>query len=511
MKKNQSGLFISPCTPPISNHQLPPPKEYMWGSVPTNTTELKDGIPTEDDKLLIPVTREEEEEEEEEEQTPPKSKLSADWWAVVVGVANFIVVVCWCVVYPYDDGEDAAEWLLPRPRHWTGNIFDAFPRYTVIGLVIVFLCMGASVVAMAGDRVMIGYTVVWFISLVCLTVNAQPDLKNNGLSYAVTCIATGLLITNFLGKFVELPKLKKVAGLGEWFIKVSLVTLAVDMGSVARYGAPGILVGWLKSPVSIVMTYLMGVHLFKCNKHLSMLIAVGVSWCGASAITAVAPVIQAPQTDVVAAIGIVCALVLVWNFSLPFFCKGLGFSDNMAGAFLGASVDQTANVVVAGNIVSNDASEVAATVKMILNAGLGLMCVGVSVFWTLAAPDELPNPQKITLKFLYEKFPKFVLGFLILSTALFVLTSFILSDVRKAALPSSLQAVSNWWAALGFTCIGLNTDIVALYKSIPRCPAFLTYFVGGTLDVSLSLLAAYVFFDLVDTTLPGSEGDLPNP
>eukprot|EP01064_Diplonema_japonicum_P024982 TRINITY_DN3583_c0_g1_i1.p1 TRINITY_DN3583_c0_g1~~TRINITY_DN3583_c0_g1_i1.p1 ORF type:complete len:504 (+),score=65.92 TRINITY_DN3583_c0_g1_i1:23-1513(+) len=456
---------------------------------------------TEEAQILIPATKEK----------TCLSGITPDWWSVIVGCVNFTVMVLVCVGYDYDD-ESAAHWLAPHPQKWDNtSITDAFTTYTTGGLPIMYCCMlFPTMAALYFQRKLTlkyagSFTICWFISLLCLTLGANSTLKDYGMSYAVTSILIGFSITNIAGRFIDTSYFSEVASLGEWFIKISLVTLAVELRIIKEYGLPGVLVGWIKSPISIWVTYLFGTKVIKCeNKKLCLLIAVGVSWCGASAITAVAPVIEAEPHDVTAAIGIICLFVFGWTFALPYMCKGADFSSEMSGAFLGASVDQTANVVVSAAIVSQDAKEVAATVKMILNASLGFMCIGVTLSWVL------DGSQSISIFTLWEKFPKFVVGFAVLSAALSILTSFILTDLQAKVLPSNVQSISNWWAALGFVCIGLNTNISLLMSKIPRGPILLTYLVGGVFDICMSLLAAYVFFDVWKfSNLSGS--DLPEP
>ena len=48
---------------------------------------------------------------------------------------------------------------------------------------------------------------------------------------------------------------------------------------------------------------------------------------------------------------------------------GVGMHEAVAGAWIGASVNQTGNVLASAAMVSDYATEVAAIVKLILNSG----------------------------------------------------------------------------------------------------------------------------------------------
>jgi len=239
------------------------------------------------------------------------------------------------------------------------------------------------------------------------------------------------------------------------------------------------------------------------NKVLAMLLACGVSWCGASAITAVGPCLGADSSDTTVAIGIVCFFVLFQTFALGYLAKGSGMDVMVAGAWMGGSVDQTANVVIAGDIIDPDAKQVASTVKMILNAGLGGMCVGVALFWTTYVQTDREKPS---MGLLWDKFPKFVVGFLVLSC---ILTLIVQSGVNAAvahALPQSVQDMSSWWMVVGFICVGLNTDVRKLSKKVKGGSVLFLYLIGGLFDILFTLGAAYLFFSGVISIFPRPAG-----
>ena len=129
-----------------------------------------------------------------------------------------------------------------------------------------------------------------------------------------------------------------------------------------------------------------------------MLLAVGAAWCGASAMAAVQPIVGASSEDLTLSVSIVVALTrtrtlaltrtrtrthtrtrtrlflpipnpnpspnpkqvlftLLFQFVQPYLALAVGMSHDVAGSWIGASVDQTGNVVVSAAIMSEEAAE----------------------------------------------------------------------------------------------------------------------------------------------------------
>lgn len=67
---------------------------------------------------------------------------------------------------------------------------------------------------------------------------------------------------------------------------------------------------------------------------------------------------------------IVSYLITILSHNICFITAlGVGMDEAVAGAWIGASVDQTGNVIASAAIISEYSTEVAAVVKLILNSG----------------------------------------------------------------------------------------------------------------------------------------------
>ena len=176
------------------------------------------------------------------------------------------------------------------------------------------------------------------LAVLALWLGNNTWASSRGLGYAVFAILLGMVFGNtILAKPDRLPWLLLVAKDGEFFIKCSLTLLAVELNILVSVGAPGMLVAWIGSPLAITLGFVVGMKLFGCQDSLSMIIAVGAAWCGASAISAVAPVVSASSEDVTLAISVVAFFTIIFTFAQPYIAMAVGMPDDIAGSWIGSS------------------------------------------------------------------------------------------------------------------------------------------------------------------------------
>ncbi len=147
------------------------------------------------------------------------------------------------------------------------------------------------------------------------------------------------------------------------------------------------------------------------SSKMSYLIAIGTSVCGATAIVATAPVINAKKTEVAYAIANITLFGVIAMLVYPYFAEWYFNEDNLkAGLFLGTSIHETSQVAAAGLIYdqqfdSPEALNVATVTKLIRNTFLVIM---IPLFAFLYNRGEIKNQKYSILSI----FPYFVLGFI---------------------------------------------------------------------------------------------------
>ena len=129
-------------------------------------------------------------------------------------------------------------------------------------------------------------------------------------------------------------------------------------------------------------------------------------------------------------------------------------SDHAFGLWAGLAVDNTAEATAAGALYSDTAAKFAVLAKTTRNATIGFVVLAYALYWARKSQKNLAGNR---VAFLWAKFPKFVLGFLLLSlTATF-------GAFSKPQL-ADIANLSRWAFLLTFAGVGLQTNIRELRK-----------------------------------------------
>jgi uncharacterized membrane protein YadS len=120
----------------------------------------------------------------------------------------------------------------------------------------------------------------------------------------------------------------------------------------------------------------------------------------------------------------------------------------------GLAVDNTAEATAAGALYSDAAAKFAVLAKTARNATIGFVVLGYAIYWARKSKSEGVQHKAA---FLWQKFPKFVLGFLLIS---------LLATIGVFTKPqiADLANLSRWAFLLTFAGVGLQTNIRELRK-----------------------------------------------
>lgn len=309
-----------------------------------------------------------------------------------------------------------------------------------------------------------------------------PDIE-----YVLWAIVFGLLVTNTVGLHrVFRPGVQTY----EFWLKVGIVALGVRfvLGDIVRLGGIS-LVQILVDMVVAGAIILAAARLFGLSGKLGSLLAIGTSICGVSAIVAAKGAIRARNSDVGYAIAAILALGAVALFTLPLLGHGIGLTDHEFGLWAGLAVDNTAETTATGYLYSEQAGKIAVLVKSTRNALIGFVVLGLALYWaSRGQADHIAPGLRARASFIWEKFPKFVLGFLAVSA---IATAGWLSKGQSA----NIANVSKWAFLLTFAGVGLNTNIRELVRTgwRPLLVAVVGLVVVAAVSLGLVLLTSRVF------------------
>ncbi|HEX8531915.1 MAG TPA: putative sulfate exporter family transporter [Cytophagales bacterium] len=228
----------------------------------------------------------------------------------------------------------------------------------------------------------------------------------------------------------------------------------------------------------------------KVDQELTMMFSSAVSICGVSAAIATSGAIQGDSKKLSYVVSMVLITAIPMMIAMPYLAGYLGLSQEVTGAWLGGSIDTTGAVVASGTLVGETALKISTIVKFSQNVLLGLAAFAISVYWTYSNhPAGQSGQSKPTLSVIWERFPKFVLGFILAS----LLFSFLLRPEVTAPLKDSLKNLQGLWFALAFTSIGLETNFRELFTKNSRTP-FYAFLIAQLFNIVVTLAVAYVLF-----------------
>jgi len=293
------------------------------------------------------------------------------------------------------------------------------------------------------------------------------------IEYVLWAILLGLLISNTTG----VHKLfKPGVATYEFFLKIGIVFLGSRflIVDVLKLSGISLVLVAIELTISIVIMTWLGKK-FNLSPKLTSLLAVGSSICGVSAIIAAKGAINANEEDSSIAITAILTVGALSLFAFPLVGRWLSLDDAAFGMWAGLAVDNTAEAVAAGALYSDAAGKMAALAKTARNATIGFVVLGYAWYY---AKQGLAKEVGNKAKFLWEKFPKFVLGFLVVSA---------LASVGFFDRPqlTSLANLSKWAFLLTFAGVGLNTNFRALLKQ--GSGPFVVGFVGELLIAIVTL------------------------
>jgi len=199
----------------------------------------------------------------------------------------------------------------------------------------------------------------------------------------------------------------------KYLLKLGIIFLGIrlSISDIFIYGSQGLVVIIPCIAISILIVKSLRNKL-NVSENLSLLIAVGTSICGATAIAALAPAINAKKEEISYAIANITVFGLFAMFLYPMVAYTV-FNDNSlsVGLFLGTSIHETAQVAGSGMIYSEQYQnpsvlDISTVIKLVRNT---MMVIVIPLLAFLARKDSNQNNSiKIA-----SIFPYFIIGFLV--------------------------------------------------------------------------------------------------
>lgn len=388
-----------------------------------------------------------------------KAILSEDWLSLWLGL--FIFVVSLGVLI----GVDILGWGI-KVSTWS-NLSQAFSTVSKayagmspwVSLLLTYLFMlvvlsiGTWFIGGSVKKFIPTFTIVFLLSFVCLLLGNQANiasttqaemskfgvdwsLKLTGEAGFIIALILGLLISNFIPKFAEYLK---PAVTPELYVKTAIVIMGAGVGikaiensslatSIVFLGICSILAAYL---IFWAVVYYISRKWFKFSKEWSAPLASGISICGVSAAIATGAAIKARPVVPIMVSSLVVVFAVVELLLLPFLAQQFLWNDPLvAGAWMGLAVKTdgaaTASGAISDALIIAKAAEnrvffqkdwvlnTATNIKVFIDVFIGIWAFILAYIWArYIEPNAYGNNQKVPARQIWERFPKFVIGYIL--------------------------------------------------------------------------------------------------
>lgn len=430
-----------------------------------------------------------------------------DWWAVGIGLA--IVAVAWGL---FARGSSIG-WIAVTPPHWssfsalgTKLLADA-PRYLAL-LVTWALPFGLAAGAMGMElrKFLASFTLLFVLASLIFALGQWEQAAHYNLEPPLVALALGLVVAN-------------ASPLPNWFQEGLRVELYVKVG-IVLLGAtlPFTLVLWA-GPVAIAQAAIVSLAtfgtIFWVGRRLGLeprfaaTLGAGGAVCGVSGSIAIAGAVGARKEHASMSITLVILWAIAFIFLLPLVARALGLHTGVAGAWIGTSEFADAAGLaaaqtyagyaghVAGIAGTPDAALSAYTLMKVIgrDVWIGIWALVLSIVATTYWRDDAPNTRLGGTE-VWRRFPKFVLGFLLASLVVTLVSHGDGFAAYKShlvpLLVGPIQVLRTWAFIFCFLSIGLTTRLRDLTRAA-RAP-FLAFSAGAAVNIVLGfVLSTQVF------------------
>jgi uncharacterized integral membrane protein (TIGR00698 family) len=438
--------------------------------------------------------------------TGPNNK--EDWWAVTIGVGLIAAAVAL-----FASG-GSIKWLAVAPQKWShlSEVGAQLHSHALQFVALFVLWAGVFAVATASlgyrTQAFLGaFVLVYIVSLLLYFLGLWDQAARYSLEPPLVGLVLGLLIANTVG----VPRWAEAGLRVELFIKTGIVLLGtlLPLTLIAWAGPVALVQAAIVSLVTFGVIYFIATRL-GLDRRLAAVLGTGGAVCGVSASIAITGAVGAKKEHASISIALVVLWAIALIFVLPFIARGLRLPAGVAGAWIGTSELADATGLAAAQVyggfagkVSGIAGNADAAVKAFTlmkvigrDIWIGVWAFVLSIVATTRWQSS--GAQKADAGVIWRRFPKFVLGFLLASLIITVVTrGYSYDDYKKLVLPSlvtPLQSLRTWAFTFTFLSIGLTTKIRE-FAAVGAKP-FYAFTAGVAVNVILGyVLSTQVFVD----------------
>ena len=437
-----------------------------------------------------------------------KARFNEDWLAFAIGLLVFALALFsisgtdllgWAVNTSVYIDVTSALAPIAKAYAWLGGVGALLATYAAL---LVVLSAGVATLGADVKKFAIAFTAVFAIAYaswilgsyahIAAVTPAEQQKFGIGWSLKLTneggyivALLSGLIIANFLPGFADWLK---EAIRPELYIKIAIVILGATVAvtaagrlnlasSLLLRGAAAIVEAYL---IYWAVIYYVARKWFGFSREWSVPLASGISICGVAAAIATGGAIRARPAVPVLVSSLVVVFAVVEVLILPFLAQTFLWHEPLvAGAWIGLAIKTDGAAVAGGGITESLIMAKAAaegiryqpgwilatttTVKIFIDIFIGVWAFILGYIWTNYIDK---GPDKAKLIEIWQRFPKFILGFIVVFAVSLWLALGSTPEIAKA-LPAAASEANVFrviFFILTFFSIGVLSDFRKLWQ-----------------------------------------------
>ncbi len=330
-----------------------------------------------------------------------------------------------------------------------------------------------------------GFLILFLLALLSLVIAGNQVINSYGIEYVVFALLIGLIIRNL--KLA--PSWLLSVARSELYIKSGLVILGTSVlfTDIVKAGLPGI----IQAIVVVLVVWFVSMWISRrlhVDDEFAVMIASAVSICGVSAAIVASGAINGDKKKLSYVTTLVLLIAIPMLIIQPWLIKIFQIPEIIGGAWLGGTLDTTASVTAASQLVGPIATKAGVIVKFSQNVLIGFAALFISIWWSYRNNSK-ENTVENKWKTIWDRFPKFVLGFIVAS----LVFSFLIPTDTSKQIGGFLNGIRTLWFALAFVSIGLEANFKDLFTGNGLRPAW-SFVLSQLFNIIWTLLWAYILF-----------------
>ena len=373
--------------------------------------------------------------------------------------------------------------------------------FFLIALVLLFV--GNKLLGRPMRGLLVSCIVIFAIAVLAQWVAKLEAVKFYGFEAVFFSVLFGLIVRNLF----KVPEWLKPAIQGEFFIKIGVVCLGATVlfSDVMKSGAAGLVQAVLVVGIVWSFGYWLARKL-KVEEATAMTLASGCSICGVSACITASGVAGTDKKQLSYIISVVLIVVVpmiylmpwIAGMVVPLFTDDPVIQNEIVGAWIGGTIDTTSGVVASAESVGVIAENTAVVVKATQNVLIGVVAFFIALYLSTRSNNGA-NISRPSLSIVWDKFPKFILGFLLASAIFSILQTqdlLTLNANGKVIETTMAKNFSTFFFSLSFVCIGMDTRLKDIVSRENR--KILHAFLGTQVfNIIVTGLIAWVMFGVI--------------